>query len=131
MDVIEQAKILGQAIADSEEFKAYAEAEKKFHADAEAKKLTEEYDAKCAEASEELRREDITPPEIIKVRQQISREFGKLSGNAVISEYLAAKQAAEKLLSDVNSIIHFYVTGEEEHSHEGCSGSCSTCGGCH
>ncbi len=133
MDVIEQAKILGQAIAESDEFKAYAEAEAAFHGDSEAQRLTAEYDENCAKCTEELKREDITPPEIIKIRQQISREFTKLSENAVIRNYLAAKKAAEKLLADVNSIIQFYVTGEEEHAHdhEGCSGSCSTCGGCH
>lgn len=131
MNVTEQAKILGQAIADSEEFKAFAEAEAKFHADTTARELTAKYDENCAKAAEELKREDITPQEIIKIRQQVSREFGALSENEVIKTYLDTKKAAEKLLSEVNSIIHFYVTGEEEHSHEGCGGSCSACGGCH
>ena len=131
MDVTEQAKILGQAIIESDEFKAYAAAEERFHTDEEAQRLTAEYDANCAKCTEELKKEDILPQEMIKIRQQISREFAKLSENKVIREYLEAKKAAEKLLANVNSIIHFYVTGEEEHSHEGCSGSCSTCGGCH
>ena len=135
MNAIEQAKILGQAIADSEQFKAYAEAEARFHSDEEAQRLTAVYDENCAKCTEELKKEDITPQEIIKIRQRIAKEFVTLSENAVIREYLATKKEAEKLLAEVNSIIHFYVTGEEEHGHDGCDcgcdGGCSTCGGCH
>ena len=59
----------------------------------------------------------------------MTAEYGALCLNPVIKEFVEAKQDAEKLLSEVNSIIHFYVTGEEQQG--GCSGNCSSCGGCH
>ena len=81
------------------------------------------------ELAKELSKDGITPSEMIKIRQKMSAEYGELCLNPVIKEFVTSKQAAENLLSEVNSIIHFYVTGEEEQG--GCSGNCSSCGGCH
>ena len=131
MDVIELAKQLGEALTVSDEFLRYRAAEDAYHNDAEALRLTEEYGKKSEEMAKELSKEGITPSEMIKIRQKMSAEYGALCLNPVIKEFLESKQAAEALLSEVNGIIHFYVTGEEEHQHGGCSGDCSACGGCH
>ncbi|MBR5587160.1 MAG: YlbF family regulator [Clostridia bacterium] len=128
--VIELAKELGEAMSGSDEFLRYRAAEEAYHADAEALRLTEEYGRKSDELAKELTKEDIKPSEMIKIRQQMTAEYGALCLNPVIKEFIESKQAAEKLLGEVNSIIHFYVTGEEEQS-GGCSGNCSSCGGCH
>lgn len=130
MSVIELAKQLGEALSGSEEFLRYKAAEEAYHADAEALKLTEEYGKKSEELAKELTREGIMPSEMIKIRQQMTAEYGKLCNNEVIKEFVTSKQEAEQLLSQVNGIIHFYVTGEEEQE-GGCSGNCSSCGGCH
>ncbi len=130
MDVTEQAKILGQALIDSEEFKAYAEAEAKYNADEEAQKLTKEYDKNCEIHYNELKQEGLSPSEMVKIRRKITEEYTKVASHPVIKDYLEKKKAAEKLLANVNNIIKFYVTGEEQ-TEGGCTGSCSTCGGCH
>ncbi len=82
---------------------------------------------------EKLQAEDITPQEMVNIKKQMSDDYNDLLKNDVIREYTETKEAAEGLLAKVNQIIKFYIVGEEEHSHEhgGCSGSCSTCGGCH
>jgi cell fate (sporulation/competence/biofilm development) regulator YlbF (YheA/YmcA/DUF963 family) len=86
---------------------------------------------KHAKLSQVLRSEDIKPMDMIKIRQQLGEEAASLSENETIKNFLEAKKAAENLLSKVNSIIHFYVTGEEEEEECGCGGGCDTCGGCH
>lgn len=129
MTVIEMAKQLGEAISGSEEFLRYKAAEEAYHADAEAGRLTEEYGKKSEELAKELSKDGITPAEMIKIRQKMTAEYGALCLNPVIKEFLSAKGEAEQLLSQVNGIIHYYVTGEEEQG--GCSGNCSSCGGCH
>lgn len=131
MDVLEQAKILGQALVDSDEFKAYADAEKEYNSNEEAQKLTKEYDKNCEIHYNELKKDGIAPSEMVKIRRQITEEYTKVSSHPVIKDYLEKKKAAERLLANVNSIIKFYVTGEEQHDDSGCTGSCSTCGGCH
>lgn len=129
MNVIELAKQLGEALSGSEEFIRYRAADEAYHSDDEALRLTEEYGKKSEELAKELSKDGITPSEMIKIRQKMSAEYGALCLNPVIKEFVTSKQAAENLLSEVNSIIHFYVTGEEEQG--GCSGNCSSCGGCH
>lgn len=129
MDVIELARELGQALQDSPEFTAYRKAEIEYQSDEAAQALTGAYQKKQQELSAQLAKEDIKPTEMIRLRQQMGREFSQLSENQVIAEYLSAKNAAESLLQKVNGILHYYVTGEEE-PQGGCSGSCSTCGGC-
>lgn len=129
MNVIEMTKQLGEAISGSDEFLRYRAAEDAYHNDAEAQRLTAEYGKKSDELAKELTKEGITPSEMIKIRQQMTAEYGALCLNPVIKEFLTAKGEAEKLLSEVNSIIQFYVTGEEQQG--GCSGNCSSCGGCH
>ena len=128
--VIELAKELGEALSGSDEFLRYKAADEAYHADAEALRLTEEYGKKSEELAMELSKEDIKPTEMIKIRQKMTAEYASLCLNPVIKEFVESKQEAEKLLSEVNSIIHFYVTGEEEQQ-GGCSGNCSSCGGCH
>lgn len=131
MDVLEQAKILGQALVESEEFKAYTEAEALYNSDEEAQKLTKEYDKNCEIHYNELKKENLAPSEMVKIRRQITEEYTKVSAHPIIKDYLEKKKAAERLLSNVNNIIKFYVTGEEQNNDGGCTGSCSTCGGCH
>ncbi len=130
MDVLDLATKLGEALSESDEFKRYRLAEEKYHADEEAARLTAEYGKKSEELAKELSREDIKPSEMIKIRQQMTAEYNKLFNNEVIKEFLQSKQMAESLLSQVNNIIQYYVTGEEEQT-GGCSGNCSSCGGCH
>ena len=128
--VIELAKDLGEALSGSDEFLRYKAAEEAYHADAEALRLTEEYGKKSEELAKEMSKDDVKPSEMIKIRQQMTAEYGALCLNPVIKEFLESKQEAEKLLGEVNSIIQFYVTGEEQHQ-VGCSVNCSSCGGCH
>lgn len=129
-NVIELAKQLGEALSGSDEFLRYKAADDAYHADDQALRLTEEYGKKTEELTKELSKEGITPTEMIKIRQKMTAEYASLCLNPVIKEFVESKNAAEQLLSEVNSIIHFYVTGEEE-QHGGCSGNCSSCGGCH
>ena len=127
--VIELAKQLGEALSGSEQFLRYKAADDAYHADDEALRLTEEYGKKTQELSMELSKEDITPTEMIKIRQKMTAEYASLCLNPVIKEFVESKAAAEQLLGEVNSIIQFYVTGEEQQG--GCTGNCSSCGGCH
>ena len=132
MEILEQARILGKALSESEEFTKYYAAEAAFKTDDTAIALIEEYTANQEKYVEKLQAEDITPEEMVNVKNKMAQDYNNLLKNDVIREYTQTKEAAEELLAKVNKIIKFYIVGEEEHSHEGgCSGSCSTCGGCH
>ena len=132
MEILEQARILGKMLRESEEFTKYYEAEAAFKTDETALALIEEYTQNQEKYVEKLQAEDITPEEMVKVKQQMSDDYNKLLENDVIRAYTETKQEAEAVLGRVNQIIKFYIVGEEDHDHEGgCTGHCHTCGGCH
>ena len=49
--------------------------------------------------------------------------------NKNIAAYVDAQQNFSDLMSKINGILGYYVSGKD--SEGGCTGSCSTCGGCH
>ena len=64
----------------------------------------------------------------------IKETYNTIMSNQNMIIFNSVKNALEQLISDVNQIITMCANGEDpdtcEISH-GCSGSCSTCGGCH
>jgi cell fate (sporulation/competence/biofilm development) regulator YlbF (YheA/YmcA/DUF963 family) len=132
MDVLEMAKQLGEAISVSEQFVRFAEAEEKFKTDETAQALLLKYNTERGELAAQMQKEDIKPMEMIEIRKKLAKQYSDLLKNDIIKEYTEAKAGAEKLLSDVNAIIQFCVTGEDaDGEHSSCTGSCSTCSGCH
>ncbi len=129
-EIIEKAKILGQAIRDSEEMKEYIKKEIEFNTNAEAQRVTNEYSELRESLAERAKDEKITPAEMLEIRKQLGKKYEEVSHFPVISEYLAAKKKVEDILEKTNSIIRFYVTGEEENASGGCGGNCAGCKGC-
>ena len=48
-----------------------------------------------------------------------------------IAALTQARQAFSDLIDQVNQVLRFIVTGQIQPDQESCSGSCSSCGGCH
>lgn len=130
MEVLEQAKLLGKAIVESDIFVTFKNAETAYLNDQEAQALTQAYNEKREQLAKQAAKEDITPQELLEVRKQINAEFTKLTENEVIRRYVNTKQQLDEMMSKVDSVIRFEVTGEEQAA-GGCSGSCGSCGGCH
>lgn len=127
-EILDLAKQLGMMIADSSEAKALKEAEERHMADSEAQRIMADYSIKCEQLSEEARKPDITKEEYDKLNLDAQAEFIKISQNETIKNYLEANENFSNLINKVNSIIAHFVRGEDE---GGCSGSCSSCKGCH
>ena len=130
-EITEKAKILGEAIRDSEEMKEYLKKEIEYQSDSEAQKVTAEYNELRESLALKAKDEKITPAEMLDIRKQLGAKYEEVSRFPVISEYLAAKKKVEDILAKTNSIIRYYVTGETDEAESGCGGNCSSCGGCH
>lgn len=130
MEVLEQAKLLGKAIVESDIFVTFKNAETAYLNDQEAQALTQAYNEKREQLARQAAKEDVTPQELLEVRKQINAEFAKLTENEVIRRYVNTKQQLDEMMNKVDSVIRFEVTGEEQ-TEGGCSGSCGSCGGCH
>lgn len=129
MDVLEMAKELGKAIAGSELMTAFKKAEDAQNNDDKAQQLIGEYNLKRMQLMQRAQKEDATQEEFEKIRKELSDEFDKLMQYEPIKNYVTAKNELDTVLEQVNNIISFYVTGKT--ANDGCSGSCSSCSGCH
>ena len=70
-----------------------------------------------------------------KLNREMQECYGNVMKNVNMANFVVVKGALDKLLEDVNMIISMCCEGEDPDTCEpmahGCSGSCSTCGGCH
>ena len=124
MDYVEAASLLGSAIALSGEFQTWKEAETGVIIDPKAQTLMKEYrdlQTKMVEAS----RADLAKEELERIRDTLLEKQQELNTYDVTKKYFDAKQGFENMMSTVNDIIQHYLEDGG-----GCTGSCSTCGGC-
>ena len=128
MDILEMAKELGKAIADSELMESVKKAEDVQNNDEKAQQLIGEYNLKRIQLMQRAQKENVTQEELESIRTELSDEFDKLMQYDVINRYITPNKELDAVLEQVNNIITFYVTGQTP---GGCSGSCSSCSGCH
>jgi len=127
-EIIQKAKELGMMIADSQEFKTLKAAEEAQLNDPEATALMAEYAAKRDELAKKAAAPDVTKEDFEKIREESQKEFDRICENKNIKNYLDANRSFAMLIEQVNSIIGYFVKGGDS---SGCSGNCSSCGGCH
>lgn len=128
-NILDKVRELGKAIADSEIMKRAKDAENAQMNDEKAQNLIAEYQENHEKWINEAKEGGLTKEKMDAVREKIDAEYAKVATYPVIAEYLVCKKEADTLISDVNSILNFYITGGE--MQEGCSGGCSSCKGCH
>jgi cell fate (sporulation/competence/biofilm development) regulator YlbF (YheA/YmcA/DUF963 family) len=115
MDIIKMTRELGKAIQQDERYAAYMAAKQANDNDEELQKLKSE---------ERLKTLD----------EELKSIYAQIMGNDGMIAFNTAQNELEQLISDVNQIITMCANGEDPDTCEiqhGCSGSCSTCGGCH
>lgn len=128
--IIEKAQELGTLIAQSEEKAAADAAAERMNNDEEAVMLLAKYNEHKNAATEKLRGKDPSKEELLEYRAYVQAEFDKIAANKVIADYLEANKTLESMIQQVNAVLSYFITGQENES-GGCSGSCSTCSGCH
>ena len=136
MDIIEKTRELGKMIQADERYKAYFTAKDKNDNDSELQKLIGDFNIKRLELNSEMGEDDKDSEKLKTLDVEIKELYAKIMANESMKEFTAAKNAMDGLLSDINNIITMCANGEDPDtcspfSGGGCSGSCSTCGGCH
>lgn len=127
--ILNKAHELGELLAESEELKHYQEMELAFASDEDAQAAVRLYDEKSRGLSEEMHHASMTPEHLEDFRKRMNDNMAELTQNATAREYLEAKSAFNRLITQVNEIIGYHIRGEEAEG--GCSGNCSGCSGCH
>ena len=124
MNVIEKARELGAMLQESEEMKAYKDAEAAQKADEASQAAMSEFNLNRLNLARDMQNGKISREDAVAKNNEAYEELLKKA--PLIAEYVEKKKVFDDLVNQVNQIINFYITG----STGGCSGSCSTCGGC-
>ena len=124
--IFEKAKELGELILHSDLRKRADEANKALTADETAVDLINGYNDKRQEKLAQFAEKQPTAEEAKEINEYLQSEFNKIAENPVIKEYIEANSEFENVLAQMDQIIKTAISGGQ-----GCSGSCSTCGGCH
>lgn len=126
-EVLTKARELGEAIVNSEEFKALKNAEEMQENNPEAMKLLEDYNNERRALAEEITNGDVSAERMEEIRKTLAESFERVMSNPDIAAYNEAQQKFEAIVNQMNAILTFYMTGEIS---SGCSGNCSGCSSC-
>lgn len=136
MNVIEKARELGVAIQADERYIKYHEAKKNNDNDENLQKLIEEFNFKRVQLNSEMSKPDKNQERLSELDSEIKSLYGNIMANENMSAFNKAKNEMDTLLSQVNMIITMSANGEDPLTcpievSSSCSGSCSSCAGCH
>lgn len=135
MDTISMARELGKLIQADARYDAYVKAKEANDKDEELQKLINEFTAKRYELNMEMSKTDKDADRLKELDGVIKNIYGEIMVNPNMAEFNKAKNAMDGMLAEINNIITASANGEDPETcpsqPSGCSGSCSTCGGCH
>ena len=128
--IIELAKQIGQLLRETEEFSSYEKAKEKYNTDSELQAIIGEFNLKKLALSNEIDKGDSKDDATIARLQEEARQaYMKAVEIPTMKEFFAEKEKFDSIVKNVVAVINYSITGEETQS--GCSGNCSSCGGCH
>ena len=131
-EIIEKAQEIGKMIADSEENNRLSAAAEAMNNNEEATAMLRTYNENRKKATESLREKDPTKEDLENYRSYVQAEFEKIVENKLIAEYIEASKEFDLLVNQVNAVMSYFITGQEQVSAEGgCSGNCAGCSSCH
>ena len=123
------ARELAQLVLETEEGKALYDARYIFEGDNMAQKLMSDYSIYRQGVQNRMQNGDLSEEELDRENEILSQKIKELQENEVIKQYFVAEQNFNHVVGHVMNVFNATLAGDENIG--GCSGSCSTCGGCH
>lgn len=135
MAILEAVRALGEEIQKDERFIRYAKAKLANDNDTELQNGINEFNMIRMNLERAMSEENQDEEKIKEYNEKLRDIYGKVMASPAMLEYNTAKGEMDAMLNDINSVIMQCVEGAdpetvEPETHE-CTGSCSTCGGCH
>lgn len=130
-EVFEKTRELGEALLRSEEYLNMKQAEERALSNAEAShvvgrflELRNEMETLMSDNEKDWAKVQSVADEI----EQCKTKMGEIEDLQALDK---ARDDFGALINNINSVLHFIVSGTMENEEDGgCSGSCETCGGC-
>ena len=134
MDVIQKVRELGKAIQQDERFIRYAKAKLNNDNDTDLQNSIGEFNIIRMELDREMQAEEKNDNKIKELNEKLRDIYSKIMASDSMVEYNTAKVELDSLVNEINVVISKTLDGEDPETCEttqACTGSCSTCGGCH
>ena len=134
MDVIMTARELGKAIQQDERFIRYVKAKLANDNDEDLQNAIGNFNVKRMELEKAAGEENKDEEKIKTLNEELRTIYGEIMASAPMVEYNTAKAHLDQMMNEVNIVLSKSLDGEDPETltvESGCTGSCSTCGGCH
>ena len=137
MDVIEAARALGKAIQADARYTEYMEAKKANDADAGLQGLIGKLSLLQMSYQNEAEKDAPDQRKLEQWESEFQSIYGEIMLNPNMRVFEEKKQAVDDLMSYIVNLLGLCANGADPDTAEpkpadgeGCTGSCSTCGGC-
>ncbi len=134
MKLIEMAREMGKEIQATEEYKRLQVAKAANDNDEVLQDGIGKFNLKRMEMNNEMQKPERDDEKLQALNEELQQIYTDVMGNPNMMEFNIAKQEMDEMMQKVNAILTMCVNGEDPETCEiptGCSGSCSSCGGCH
>ncbi len=134
MGIIEATRNLGVEIQKDERFIRFIKAKLANDNDETLQNQIGEFNTVRMNLDREMNAETQDEDKIKELNEKLREIYTAVMSSKTMLEYNTAKADVDAMLNDINSIIMQCVEGEDPMTaepHTACTGSCSTCGGCH
>lgn len=134
MDVIELTRELGKAIQADERFIRYNKARLANDNDTDLQNSIGQFNIKRMELEKAVGDENKDQEKVKVLNEELRKLYGDIMSSAAMVEYNTSKALLDQMMNEVNTILTKTLDGEDPATCDtdaGCTGSCSTCGGCH
>ena len=136
MTCIEMFKKAAVAMQTDERYIERDAARRANEADEELQNLIGDFNLARMDLNNELSMDERNDERISELNEKINQTYTKVMNHPGMKRYNEAKAAAEQLVNHIDAIINTAMNGGAPMTVEapaagGCSGSCSSCSGCH
>ena len=134
MDIIEMTRKLGVEIQQQEVFKTYIKAKAANDNDVELQDMIGQFNVIRMQLDQALSSEEKNEEKVKELNTQLRDIYTAIMGRETMMNYNVAKGELDALVNQINAIITLTVNGEDPLTYDissGCTGSCSSCSGCH
>lgn len=133
MDIIELTRQLGAAIQKEESYKNFIAIRDKNDKDEELQRQIGEFNLLKMQLDTELEKEEKNDDKIREANERVLEIYNVIMSGEAMQEYNKAYAEYKKLTDRIMNILLMCQNGEDPETCEptNCTGSCSTCSGCH
>lgn len=131
--VIKMARKLAKLIQQENAYKSMMLAHANNDDDPELQELIGKFNLIKVELNQAMTEEKPEQEKLTRLDRELKETYQQIMDNENMKAFSIAKEEMDLLMRKINTIISAAINGEnpDEVNVDACSGSCSTCGGCH